>query len=101
MRLPASHWGNGSFALKGDISCGTISCMKWPLASLRHIGDVVYVPMYLAIDTALTADPDTNLMGTFTSTEANAEPLCVRNTVYLPATFAGIFLDQDLTSVEA
>ena len=57
--------------------------------------------MDLDIDTALGADLSTKLLGQFSSTDAKMEPLWVRKTVSLPAPFIGIFLNRDLTTVEA
>ena len=54
-----------------------------------------------SINTALAAEPDAKLLGTFTSTYANMEPLHIQKTIYLPASFVGIFLDWDLTPMEA
>ena len=60
----------------------------------------VYVPTDLAIDTALAADPDTDLLGTLSSTDANVESLRVLKTDCLPAPFFGIFLERDLMPAE-
>ena len=101
MGLPASPWDNGSFALKGDIPCGTITCANWSPETLHQIGATIYVPTDLAIYAALAADPDTDLLGPFYSTDANVEPLHKFKTIYLPATFVRIFLERDLNPVEA
>ena len=66
-----SPWDDRSFASKGGIFCGTISCAKWTPASLHQIVDIVHISMDLAIDNTLAADPDTNLLGPFFSTDAN------------------------------
>ena len=55
----------------------------------------------MTIATALTDDPDTNLLGPFSSMDANVEPLRICKTVYQTAPFFGIFLERDLTPVEA
>ena len=57
--------------------------------------------MDLTIDTAMVADSDTDLLGPFSSTDVKVKPLRVRKTGYLPAPFSGIFLERDLTPVEA
>ena len=75
--------------------------MNWPLASFHQIVSTVYVPKDLAIDTALADDPDADLMGPFTSTDANVKPLCVCKTINLPVPIVRIFLKWDLTPVEA
>ena len=100
MGLMASLWANGFFASKGDITYGTIACVDWPPASLQQIRATFHVPTDLAIDAELSADPYTNLLGPFYSTDVNMEPLCICKTIYLPAPFVGIFLKQDLTPVE-
>ena len=97
MRLPASQWDSGSFASKGDTAYRTIAYANWPPESHHQIGSMVQVSIDLAIDAALAS----NLMGTFSSTDANVEPLHVRKTIYPPAPFIGIFLEQDLTPVES
>ena len=75
--------------------------MNWLLTSLNQKGSTVYFPTELAIYTTLTADPHTNLLGHFTSMNANVEPLCIRNTICLPTTFIDLFLKWDLTPMEA
>ena len=101
MGIMALPWDNSSFDLKGDITCGTIACANWPPASLHQIGSMVHAPTDLAIDTALDADPDSNLLGPFSYIDANLEPLCIRMTVYLPAPFVGIFPEWYLMPMEA
>ena len=86
---------------KLDIACGTIVCANWPLENLHHIGAIVHVPTDLVTDVALYANPDTNLLGPFSSTDKNVEPLRVPKTVYLPNPLIGLFLNWDLTIVEA
>ena len=71
----------GSFTLKGYITCKAIACANWLLSILHQIGPTVYVPTDLDINTALAANLDTNLLGTFTYTSANMEPLHVHKTV--------------------
>ena len=101
MGLPESPWDNSSFPSMGDITCGTIACTNWPRANLRQIGYTVYVFTDLYINTALVVNPNVNLMGPFTSTDANVEPLCVHNKIYLPTPFFRLFLERDLTPMEA
>ena len=48
-----------------------IACTNWLTESLHYILATVYIPTDLAIRTALESDPDTNILGTFTSTDAN------------------------------
>ena len=55
----------------------------------------------MAIDTALDTNPDTDPLGPFSSTDTNAEPLCVRRTIYLLVNFVGLLLELDLTPMEA
>ena len=81
MGLSASPCDDVSFASKGGIACVTIACANWPPASLQQIGDTVYIPTYLSIDTVMAANLDSNLLGPFTSKDANVEPLHVRKTV--------------------
>ena len=97
MGLMASPWDNGFFASKGDITYGTIACVDWPPASLQQIRATFHVPTDLAIDAVLASDLDTDLLGPFSSTDADVEPLRFRKMIYLPAPFVGIFLKQDLT----
>ena len=59
-----------------------------------------YVHKTLSINTALAADPDAHLLGPFNSTDVDVEPLCIFKTVYLPAPFVRLFLEQDLTTVD-
>ena len=99
MGLTASPWDDRYFASKGGIACGTIAFANLPPSSLHQIGATFHIPTDMTIDAVLAADPDTNLIGDFSSTGANVEPLCVRKTFYLPAPFAGIFLERDLTPV--
>ena len=81
MRLQLSPWDNGSFASKRDIACGITDCANCPPASLHQIGATVHVPTNLVIDTALAADPETDLLGSLSSTNASVEPLRVHKTV--------------------
>ena len=101
MGLPDPPWDDDSFSSKGEICCGTISCVNWLLASLHQIGSMVYLPTDLAIDTTIAADPDADLLGNFTSMYTNVEPLCIRNNIYLSAPFIEIFLERYLTPMEA
>ena len=57
--------------LEGDISYGTMACTNWLPARLHHIGAMFHFPTNLAIDSALAADMDTNILGTLSSTGAN------------------------------
>ena len=100
MGLTESPWNDEYFKSNQDIACGTITCKNWPPESLHQIRATVHVPTDLAIDAELSADPYTNLLGPFYSTDVNMEPLCICKTIYLPAPFVGIFLKQDLTPVE-
>ena len=75
MGTQAAPWYSGSFDSKGGISCVTSACVNWPSASLHQIGATSHVPTDLAVDTALASNPDTNLLGPFSSTGANTEPL--------------------------
>ena len=43
--------------------------------SPAKIGAMVHVPTDLAIDAALAAEPDINLLGTLSSTDIDVEPL--------------------------
>ena len=61
---------------------------------------MVYVPTDLYIYDVVSADPGTNLLGTFSSMDANTEPLCFHKNINLPAPFVGLFLKWDLTAVE-
>ena len=61
----------------------------------------VYVLNDLDIDAALELDPDTDLLGPFTTANSGVEPLCIRKTIYLPTPFVGNFLYRDLTPTEA
>ena len=101
MGLATSTCDNGSFASKGDVTYKTIACANWPPPRLHQIGAMVHVPMDLAIDAALAYEPYTNLLGPFNSTYADAEPLRILNTIYLPAPFVGLFLKRDLTPADA
>ena len=74
---------------------------NWLPEILHQIRSLVHVPMELSINIALDADQDTNLMGPFSSTDTNVEPLCFRKTIYLPATFVRLFLERYLTPMEA
>ena len=42
----------------------------------------------------MAQDPDTNLLGTFNAANANVETLRICKTIYLPAPFSGILLEQ-------
>ena len=101
MGMLASPWDDAIFVLKGYIAYGTIACMNWPPKILHRIGATVHVLADLAIDAALAANPDTNLLGPFSSTDSNVEPLCIHKTIYLPAPFVGIFLRRYLMLVES
>ena len=101
MGLSASPRDDGFFTLKGDISCETIACPNWSPASLPQIITMVNIPTDLSIYSTLTADPDTNILRTFSSTYTYVEPLRVRKNIYLPTHFVSVFFKQDLASVEA
>ena len=49
----------------------------------------------------LAADPDTNLLGPFSTMDADMETLRIRKTFYPPITFIRIFLKWYLTPMEA
>ena len=48
----------------------------------------------LAIDAALALDPDADLLGPFTTTDAVVEPLRFCKMIYLPTPFSSLFLEQ-------
>ena len=81
MGLLVSPWDDSPFTLKEGIAYGTIACANWLIASLHQIESTVYVPTDLAIYNSLSSDLDTNLMGPFTSIDANVEPLRICKTV--------------------
>ena len=49
----------------------------------------------------LSADPDTNLLGTFLSTGGNMKPLYICKNFYIPTPFVRLFVEHYLTTVEA
>ena len=55
----------------------------------------------MIIDSALSSNPDTDLLGPFTSTDANVEPLCIRTTFYLPTLFVGILVEWDFMAMDS
>ena len=59
--------------------------------------------MDLDINAVLFSVPesDSNLMGTFTATDVDVEPLCVCKTIYFPDSFLGFLLEKVLMPVEA
>ena len=96
MELLASMWDNLYFTPKGEINCGIVSCANWQTSILHHIGSTINFFSDLAIDTTLSLDPNMDLLGQFTAADVDVEPLHVRKTIYPPATFVGLFLEQDL-----
>ena len=63
MGLPETLWYDLSFVLKGGITCGAIACANWQTESLHQIRSTVHLLTYLAINVALSRDPDTDLLG--------------------------------------
>ena len=53
--------------------------------------------MEQAIDNALSANPELDLLGLSTKDNADIESIRVRKTIYLPAPYVGVFLERDLT----
>ena len=90
-------WDYLSFTLVGDVTCGAVACVNWKTASLHQIGSTVHVLTDLVIDTALALKPDEDLLGPFTASDADMEPLCVSKAIYLPVSFTGLFLELELT----
>ena len=73
--------------------------MGLQLLRLEEIGAMVRVPTDLAIDAVLSANLDTNLLGPFSSTEENVEPLRFRKAIYISAPFVRFLLERDLIRV--
>ena len=71
------------------------------MARLHQIGARLHVPVEQSIDTALTSDPELDLLGPFAADESDVEVICVSKTIYLPTPFVGVFLERNLTPVEA
>ena len=86
-------WGYLSFTSVGGVTCGAVAYVNWKTASLHQIGSTVHVLTDLAIDAALSLEPDEDLLVPFTASDADMEPLCVRKAIYLPAPFTGLFLE--------
>ena len=57
--------------------------------------------MALAIDAAMDDDPNLDILGSFAADDADVDAIRVRKTIYLPFPLVGIFLERDLTPVEA
>ena len=51
------------------------------------------------IDSTLSANPNLDLLGPFTTGDADVEATRVHKTMYLPALFVEIFLEINLTPV--
>ena len=94
MGLTASSWDDCSIVSNEYIAYGKLACSNWLMSSLHHIGAIVHVHTDLDIDVALTINPDTDLLGDFSSTNADVEPFRVPKKIYLLAPFVGIFLER-------
>ena len=49
----------------------------------------------------MNQDHGADLIGTFTAANTDVGPLHIRNTIYLPTHFFGLFFEQDITPAEA
>ena len=101
MGMPPPPWDDLSFVSKEEVTCGVVVCANWLMAKLHQIGAMVHVPMAQAIHVALSADPKTDLLGPFTTDDADVDAIHVQKTIYLPSPFTGIFLERDLALVQA
>ena len=101
MGIPPSLWDDLYFALKGEVTCGVVVCANWLTARFHHIGITAHVPTAQAIDAALAANPKLDLLGPFFAEGADMDSIRVRNIIYLPDPFLGIFLQRNLTPAKA
>ena len=76
-------------------------CANWLIVSLYQIDATVHVLKVQAIYAALASDPKLDLLGTFSVDDVNVDAICIRKTIYIPAPFAGIFLERKLTPLDA
>ena len=80
--------------MKGNITYGTVKRANWKTASLHQFGSMVHVITDLAIHAELALNPDANLLVPLNPTNTDVKPLHVQKIIYLPAPFAGLFLDR-------
>ena len=100
MGRPPCQWDDGTFANRGDVSYGTAPLAKWDPTYL-HLAPAVYVLSVAAIDTSLSGDANTTLLGPYRAGDAGVEIIRCRKTVYVPAPYIGLSLGANLTPIEA
>ena len=101
MGMPSSPWDDFYFASKGELTCGAVVCTNWITIILHQIGALLYVPTAHAIDSDLASDPKLDPLETFTADNSDVDSIIVRNMIYLPAPYVGIFLVRKITPDKA
>ena len=86
MRMPPFPWDQLSFVLKVEATHGAIGCANWLTTSLHYITVALYILTAKAIDTALAAEPDVDLIEPVFAKDASINPMRTRNMIYLTET---------------
>ena len=97
---PASPWDDEAFGTRGDVVMGSVSCVRWLPAYMRHTSTVV-AHTADAMYSALSGDVDAPLFGPYTVGEEECEQVKTRYAVYVPPPLVGHLLGQELTARQA
>ena len=71
------------------------------MVSMNHIGAAIYVPTSEEIYMSLADDPSAELLRTFTMDDTGVDATNISKTIYLPASYVGMFLYRDLLPAES
>ena len=71
------------------------------MVSMNHIGATIYVPTSEEIYMSLADDPSAELLRTFTMDDTGVDATNISKTIYLPASYVGMFLYRDLLPTES
>ena len=76
--------------MQGDVTMGSMSCVGWLPAYMRHTSTVVELTLG-AMDSALAGDVDAPLFGTYVVGDAECEQVKTRYAVYISLPLVGPF----------
>ena len=93
MGRPPCWWDDGTFANRGDVAYGTSPLANWDPTYL-HLAPAVHVPSAAAIDASLASDPNLTMLGPYGAGDAGVETTRCRKTVYVPAPYVRLLLDE-------
>ena len=101
MGLPATPWGDQSFAQKGELYHNQAQTVKWLPTYFHQVGGQLRVGTVASIDTALVGDPNAESLGPYVAADADTELIRYSRTCYVPPVYVPLFLAGPMSPREA